>query len=250
MQSPSKQISLTDNLSIIEALKNSNTSVFEQIYRYYYKGLCAFSSQYVSQTDSEEIVQDTMMWIWENRAQLNSSLNLKSLLFTMVKNKALNKINHQKIKFRVHQEIVDKYATSFENPDFYLENELFQLYRSALAKLPDDFQLVYDLNRNMNLTHKEIALKLNISPQTVNYRISQVLKALRIELKDYLDVQDNETNDKKRSSHMLKSLLFILTQLLLTSFFLSRGDTLKITKESQSYKSTGKQHITSQFTVH
>ena len=34
--------------------------------------------------------------------------------------------------------------------------------------------------------YKEIAEKLNVSPQTVNYRIGQALKLLRIALKDYL----------------------------------------------------------------
>ena len=42
------------------------------------------------------------------------------------------------------------------------------------------------MNRKQHLTHKEIALKLNISPQTVNYRIGQTLKQLRVELKDFL----------------------------------------------------------------
>lgn len=223
MQSSIKQTSLTDNSSIIEALKKSDASVFEQIYRYYFQGLCAFSSQYVSITDSEEIVQDTMMWIWENRTNLNASLNLKSLLFTIVKNKALNRINHQKIKLRVHQEIIDKYANEFDNPDFYVENELFQLYRSAMAKLPDDFQLVYELNRHQELTHKEIALKLDISPQTVNYRISQVLKTLRSELKDYIEYSSH-TSDKRpdnkenqKISNKIKLLFLFLIYLCIKS---------------------------------
>jgi RNA polymerase sigma-70 factor (ECF subfamily) len=42
------------------------------------------------------------------------------------------------------------------------------------------------MNRFEKLTHKEIAEKLNVSPQTVNYRIGQALKILRKELKDYL----------------------------------------------------------------
>ncbi|MEG2573343.1 MAG: sigma factor-like helix-turn-helix DNA-binding protein, partial [Bacteroides sp.] len=72
------------------------------------------------------------------------------------------------------------------DPDFYLENELFTLYNNALKRLPKEFREAYELNRIHNLTHKEIALKLNVSPQTINYRISQALKILRIELKDYL----------------------------------------------------------------
>ena len=35
-------------------------------------------------------------------------LTLKTLLFTIVKNKALNKISHFEIKRKVHQEIAEK----------------------------------------------------------------------------------------------------------------------------------------------
>lgn len=42
------------------------------------------------------------------------------------------------------------------------------------------------MNRDRSLTHKEIAAILNVSPQTVNYRIGQALKMLRQALKDYL----------------------------------------------------------------
>ncbi|MGL5261470.1 MAG: sigma factor-like helix-turn-helix DNA-binding protein, partial [Bacteroides sp.] len=45
---------------------------------------------------------------------------------------------------------------------------------------------VYDLTRKCNFTHKQIAEKLHVSHQTVNYRISKALKVLRDELKDYL----------------------------------------------------------------
>jgi RNA polymerase sigma-70 factor (ECF subfamily) len=59
-------------------------------------------------------------------------------------------------------------------------------YNKALGKLPAEFRESYELNRKYHLTHKEIAEKLKVSPQTINYRISQALKILRIELKDYL----------------------------------------------------------------
>ena len=55
-----------------------------------------------------------------------------------------------------------------------------------MEKLPAEFRESYEMNRKDHLTHKEIAQKLNVSPQTINYRIGQALKILRIELKDYL----------------------------------------------------------------
>lgn len=69
-----------------------------------------------------------------NRCTLMEELTLKTLLFTIVKNKALNRLSHFEIKRKVHQEIVDKYDSEFNNPDFYLSDELFRLYEEALKK--------------------------------------------------------------------------------------------------------------------
>lgn len=178
---------INNNKSIITALKAGEENVFDAVYRHYFRRLCAFCSQYVNeQEEIEEIVQDTMMWLWENRCSLLEELTLKTLLFTIVKNKALNHISHFEIKRRVHQEIIDKFDNEFSNPDFYLENELFHLYEEALKQLPKEFCEAYKLTRNQHLTHKEIAQKLNVSPQTVNYRVGQALRLLRVALKDYL----------------------------------------------------------------
>lgn len=187
MQKPPIYLDITNNKSVITALKAGEEYAFDAVYRHYFPKLCAFCSQYVSeQEEIEEIVQDTMMWLWENHCSLLEELTLKTLLFTIVKNKALNCISHFKIKRKVHQEIIEKYEKEFDNPDFYLENELFRLYENALKQLPKDYREAYEMNRNNQLTHKEIAEKLNVSPQTVNYRIGQALKLLRVALKDYL----------------------------------------------------------------
>ena len=180
-------IDIDNNKSIVNALRTGDEKVFNAVYRYYFRRLCAFCSQYVNeQEEIEEIVQDTMMWLWENRTALMPELTLKTLLFTIVKNKSLNRISHIEVKRKVHQEIEEKYKEEFTNPDFYMFNELFALYEDALKKLPADYREAYEMNRNRLMTHKEIAEELQVSPQTVNYRIGQALKLLRVTLKDYL----------------------------------------------------------------
>ena len=187
MPQPSIYLDINNNKFIIAALKAGEESVFDTIYRHYFSRLCGFCSQYVNeQEDIEEIVQETMLWLWENRSSLIEDLTLKTLLFTIVKNKALNRLSHLEIKRKVHLEIIEKYESEFDNPDFYLKNELFQLYEDALKQLPKEFREAFEMNRNQHLTHKEIAEQLNVSPQTVNYRIGQALKLLRVALKDYL----------------------------------------------------------------
>lgn len=179
-------LNIEDNATVIKALRQGDEAAFDSVYVFYFRGLYAFCSQYVSLPEAEEIVQDTMMWLWENRLALIPDLTLKTLLFTIVKNKALNQISHHEVRRKVHQEIAEKYEAEFASPEFYLGNELFRLYEEALNKLPEEFRQAFEMNRNQRFTHKEIAEKLNVSPQTVNYRIGQALKILRRELKDYL----------------------------------------------------------------
>lgn len=177
---------INNNKSVINALKTGEKEVFDAVYRHYFRRLCAFCSQYITeQEEIEEIVQETMIWLWENRSGLLPELTLKTLLFTIVKNKSLNRISHFEIKRKVHQEIVEKYKDEFCNPDFYLD-ELLELYEKALKQLPNEYREAYEMNRNQLLTHKEIAKKLKVSTQLVNYRIGQALKYLRMALKDYL----------------------------------------------------------------
>lgn len=171
---------------IVYQLKAGCVECFEKVFKYYFKPLSAFATQYVSGEDAQEIVQDTMVWLWENRGSIIEEMSLKSLLFTIVKNKCLNKVKALQVRTRVHSNIVDKYKEQFESPAFYLENELYTLYTEALEKLPENYKVCFEMSRKEKLTHKEIAEALNVSPQTVNYRIGKALEILREELKDYL----------------------------------------------------------------
>ena len=87
MQQPPIYLDINNNKSIINALKAGEEYVFDAVYRYYFRRLCAFCSQYVSeQEEIEEIVQDTMMWLWENRCSLMEELTLTtpSILFSAI----------------------------------------------------------------------------------------------------------------------------------------------------------------------
>lgn len=177
---------LEDNYETIRKLRSGDEVAFDAVYKFYYKGLCAFASQYVSFDESQEIVQDTMLWLWENREGLIPEMSLKSFLFMIVRNKSLNCISHVQIKNKIHKELKEKYEGRFSHPDFYIENELMHLYAEAIKKLPEEFKEAFLMNRVEGLTYKEIAERLHVSPQTVNYRIGQTLKFFRTELKDYL----------------------------------------------------------------
>ena len=115
-----------------------------------------------------------------------SSMSLKSLLFTIVKNKCLNNITHNQIKQRVHEKLYAKFENQFEDPDFYIEGELIALATKAIRELPEEYRKAFEMNRFGHLTYNEIAERTGVSPKTIAYRISQSLKILRTELKEYM----------------------------------------------------------------
>lgn len=77
-------------------------------------------------------------------------------------------------------------SESFGVPDYYQLEELRENIRRAVEELPELYREAFEMNRFENRTYKEIAEELGISAKTVDYRIQQSLKILRVKLKDYL----------------------------------------------------------------
>jgi RNA polymerase sigma-70 factor (ECF subfamily) len=68
----------------------------------------------------------------------------------------------------------------------YQFDELMILLRKSLSELPEEQRICFEMNRFQDKTYREIARELGISEKTVEYRISQVLKKLQVDLADYL----------------------------------------------------------------
>ena len=64
---------------------------FDRIYNIYYPKLVRFANTYLlSFSDSENIVQDIFLRLWENRDQIPCSGNINAYLFTVVKNRCVD----------------------------------------------------------------------------------------------------------------------------------------------------------------
>lgn len=175
-----------NELTLFYEIQKGNLIAYKEMFLKYYSPLCEYASQFLSDNDAEELVQELMMYIWEARENLVIGTSLKSYLFIAVKNRSFNTIRNLQNRERIHTLLYESLKEQFDDPDFYMIDELATKIKKAIRELPDNYRNTFEMSRFGELTNTQIATELGISVKTVEYRISQSLKILRVKLKDYL----------------------------------------------------------------
>ena len=92
------------------AIENSHTVIsiklneqgFHDIFNKYYVTLCLFANQYTEDHDaSADIVQDSFAKLWQIRKDFFYLHQVKAFLYTAVRNKALNELEHSKVVYEL-----------------------------------------------------------------------------------------------------------------------------------------------------
>jgi RNA polymerase sigma-70 factor (ECF subfamily) len=130
-------------------------------------------------SDAEEIVQDMFMAVWARKEQLVFDDSLKNYLFTGVKNRCLNHIKKAKLPF---SDMPDHFSAI--SPDAgVIENlqakETQQRIQILIDMLPNKCRQTFLLSRMYELSYKEIAAIMDITPKTVENQIGLALKFLK-----------------------------------------------------------------------
>jgi len=176
---------------IIKQLQDGNEKVFEQIVREYWPRMFKFALIYTQNNEtSQELVQDTFLVLWNNRAILKDNTNLITYLMVVLRNKCLNLLEQTRIRQLYIEEIDDE--TIYQRANLYvLHDEASQIVESedlhkaierTLSKLPEKTREVFMLSRYDGLKNQQIAETKNISQKTVEYHISKALQILKEEL--------------------------------------------------------------------
>jgi len=171
-----------------EEIKEGDRRAFKKFFLRFYEPLCNFAWRYVrSQHISEELVQDAFLAIWESRTLLDQKKNIKTYLYQIVRNKALNYRKHQEIEEQYNKDIEWLHSSNISQMhNFDEESEFIKAAQQAIEDLPEGALQIYKLSRKEGLTYKEIAEILDISPRTVESQMSRALKKLRKSLSQYL----------------------------------------------------------------
>jgi RNA polymerase sigma-70 factor, ECF subfamily len=180
---------------LFEKIRKGDEAAFKVIYNKYVPRLFYFVHEYISQDDIvENIVQDTLMTLWDKKETLADNTNLAAYLFTVAKNNCLYKLRDLKYRKKLYDStdigILELKANldalvSLDTSSFTF-HEIELIIKNTMEQLPPQCRFVFQLSRFEDKKYKEIAEELNISVKAVEGHISKALKVFRTNLKNYL----------------------------------------------------------------
>lgn len=165
-------------------LKEGDRSAFTEIYERYHSLLYIYAHKKLhNKEESQDVIQEVLIALWNKRLDFSFDLSLKSYLFTAVRNKAFDLFAHKKVESKYLESLQGYIDISTESTDFLVrEKDLSGLIEREIQALPPKMREIFELSRREKLSHKEIAKALNISEHTVATQMKRALKVLRLRL--------------------------------------------------------------------
>jgi len=158
---------------------------YKSLFNEYYEPLCNLAYRYLHDSDnSEDVVQEVFTYLWRKRKELSIKSNLKSYLYSSVKNKCIEKIRRNKLESKFISEAL--FTNSYEE-DYGADKELEKLalankiYKS-IDELPKKCSLIFKMAKLDGLTYNEISEELGLSIKTVESQMRRAFIILREKL--------------------------------------------------------------------
>ncbi|MBK8346744.1 MAG: RNA polymerase sigma-70 factor [Saprospiraceae bacterium] len=156
---------------------------FKNLFDLHYSPLCNFAYRITGDLNqAEDVVQDVFVRLWDKRDQMDQERNIRSYIYTMVRNHALEIIRRQSLGSKINQELLYLQNDTEESPVEETEIEkiviLDQIYVS-IRQLPPKCGEVFTLSKVNGLSYAQIAEHMDISIKTVENHMGKALKLLR-----------------------------------------------------------------------
>lgn len=177
--------------NFIKDINKGDKGAFKLLFELYYSKLLYFAQSYTSnKEDSEEIIQDVFVKIWNKRDKINTNIN--GYLFKVTKNLCLDYLRSKKHKLNNSNNMVQLEAYINYNAladkitSTIIEKELEQKILTSIELLPEKCKRVFVKSRMEGMKNKEISSEMNISVSTVENHMTKAIKHMRLHLREFI----------------------------------------------------------------
>jgi len=139
---------------------------------------------------AEEIVMDVFLKIWLGKAMIPQIEKFDSFLFRVAHNKSIDFLRSVAKDPQFKELLWEQMQFSgYEKADAYLLRKEFECkLREAISLLSGQRRKVYQLSREEDMNHEQIAQELGLSKNTINNHIVEAQKFIRFYLAKNLDI--------------------------------------------------------------
>jgi RNA polymerase sigma-70 factor, ECF subfamily len=174
---------------LAEKLRDGDPLAFEVLFYKYRNKVKGFAKKMIpSHIDPEEIVQEVFVRVWIKKDLINPDKDFRSYLFSIAKNLILDHIKsavNRKLYFvdeQFHKDLIDEDNSELNTMPQDAEEKLHKL----IQQLPERRKEIFNLSRFEGLSYKQIAVRLNITENTVDSQIRNALAFIRKEFRKTL----------------------------------------------------------------
>ncbi|MBO9593941.1 MAG: RNA polymerase sigma-70 factor [Niabella sp.] len=158
--------------------ERNDHSAFDQLFRHYLPGLVSFANSVINDRhQSEEVVSDVFVKIWENRKTLTAIRNFSHYIYIATRHQALNYIKSR--KGTGFEELGESGSLSFKTPEkSMIAKENLQKIAGAINELPSRCRLIFRLIKEEGLKYQDVATLLGLSIKTVENQMTIAMKRI------------------------------------------------------------------------
>lgn len=167
------------DMRLVERIRDGDVAAFEELYRAYHKNMTRFVANLVRRPSLvEEVVNDTMMVVWQKADSFNGASKLSTWMFAIAYRKAMRAMRRQ------DEAIEDQQSESRPSLNPSPEEEASHtragaLLADAMQSLSEDHRTVVRLTYFHEMDYREIATIMDCPVDTVKTRMFHARRHLR-----------------------------------------------------------------------
>lgn len=159
-------------------LKEGDRYAFEKIYNKYWSKLYISAYNLLRDRQAcEDVVQEILVNLWVRREELEVK-NLNAYLYSATRYKVFKIIKSGEVRVDLFEEVKDLIIDN-ETINSIVENDMNRYLDENISLLPNKCREIFLLSRKEQLSTKEIAERLGLSPKTVENQLTIALRKLR-----------------------------------------------------------------------
>lgn len=176
--------------ALVSLLKLGDHEAFSEIFNRFDTALYRHAYKLLTNADlCNDVVQEVFLTLWDKREALHITGPLSAYLHRAIRNKVLDVISHEQVAEK-YIESIRQFADRglWITDEAVREKELMAIIEAEKAKLPPRMREIYELNREYDLSYREIGEQLAISEKTVKKQVHNALRVIRLKLSSLLSL--------------------------------------------------------------